>query len=114
MFGVPMVWREPKNILMTYFCLVSITGINKKNHNKWTYPDLPSARRPISHSDEVPISTFHQLPMVSDDEVHRSDTLDDEGDTSDCDYEEASSNPQRFNQNELSLRMRSQYFKKSC
>lgn len=102
-FGVPMVWREPRNhVDDCYFCLVSITGINKKNHSKWTYPDLPSARRPIAHSDEVPIPTFHQLPMLSDDEVHHSDALDDEGDTSDCDYEGASSSPQRFNQNELS------------
>lgn len=100
-----MAWREPKNhVDDCYFCLVRITGIYKKIHSKWTYPDLPSARRHISHSDEVPIPTFHVLHILSNDVEHYSDALGllDVDDTSDCDYERTSSSHQRFNQNELS------------
>ena len=62
-----MVWREPKNhVDDCYFCMVNITGINRNNCSKWTYPDPPSARRPSPHSHEVPIPTFHQLPELED------------------------------------------------
>lgn len=102
-FGVPMVWREPINhIDDCYFCLVNITGLNRKNRSKWTYPDLLSARRPVPHSDEVPIPTFHQLPELSQDEFNLSDVPCDTDQGSDSDYGGTSSSPQRFNQNELS------------
>lgn len=100
-FGVPMVWREPKNhVDDCYFCLVNITGINRNNRSKWTYPDLVSARRPVPHSEEVPIPTFHQLPELCEDESCPSDQPSDthEGDS---EYEGMSSIPQRFNQDEL-------------
>lgn len=100
-FGIPMVWREPTNhIDDCYFCLVNITGINKNNHKKWYYPDLASARRPIPHSDEVPIPTFHLLPELCKDEC----TLDLPSETCDgeSDFEGTSSFPQRFNQDEVS------------
>jgi len=62
---------------------------------------LASARRPIPHSDEIPIPTFHQLPEIPEDEFCNSDVTNaDHG--SDSVYEGASSSPQRFNQNELS------------
>lgn len=96
-----MVWREPKNHFDDcYFCLVNINGINRNNHSKWTYPDLDSARRPVSHSDEMPIPTFHQLPELCEDENFPSDRSSDANE-SDSDYEGTSSVPQRFNQNEL-------------
>ena len=57
-----MVWREPKNHHDDcYFCMVNITGINRNNRRKWKYPDLESARRPVPHSDEVPIPVFDHL-----------------------------------------------------
>jgi len=100
-FGVPMVWREPKNHFDDcYFCLVNITGINRKNRNKWTYPDLVSARRPIPHSEEVPILTFHQLPELSEDEYCLSDQNCDTTEN-DSDFETIASVPQCFNQDEL-------------
>ncbi|GBM52200.1 hypothetical protein AVEN_157891-1 [Araneus ventricosus] len=47
-FGVPMVWREPPNHFDDcYFYLVNITGINRNNRSKWTYPGLVSERRPV-------------------------------------------------------------------
>jgi len=62
---------------------------------------LASARRPVPHSDEIPIPTFHQLLDIPEDEFCNSDVSDaDHG--SDSDYEGASLSPQRFKQNELS------------
>lgn len=50
-FGIPMVWREPKNhIDDCYFCMVNISGYNKQ-----IYPNLLSAVRPIPHSPELPV-----------------------------------------------------------
>ncbi|GBM86111.1 hypothetical protein AVEN_167767-1 [Araneus ventricosus] len=46
-----------------YFCLVNITGINRNNRSKRSYPDLVSARLPVPHSEE-PIPKFHQLPEL--------------------------------------------------
>ena len=62
-FGVPMVWREPKNhVDDCYFCLVNVKGFNKKNKQHLQYPNIHSAIRPIPHSDKVPIPIFSKLP----------------------------------------------------
>ena len=54
-FGVLMVWREPKEHLTDcYFCLVNTKGIGKKNRQNFCYPSIPSAIRPVLHSDEFP------------------------------------------------------------
>ena len=38
-FGVPMVWRSPKNHHDDcYFCMVSMTGWNRHKKNSWYYP----------------------------------------------------------------------------
>lgn len=84
-FDVPMFWGEPKNHFADcYFCLVNTSGINRNNRNKWTCPDLVSARRPVPHSEEVPMPTFHQLPELCEDECcpsdRTSDTNEDESD----------------------------------
>ena len=100
-FGVPMVWREPKNHHDDcYFCLVNITGINRNNRSKWTYPDLDSARRPYPHSDEVPIPTFSCLPEFSENE-DLSQMEGSKSDRSDSDFAGPSSTAQKFNQPEL-------------
>lgn len=112
-FGVPMVWREPKNHHDDcYFCVVNITGINRKNHSKWKYHDLPSARRPVSHSDDVPIPTFHQLPELSDDELNLSSGSTDIDHAGDSDYAGCSSTSAHFNQNELNDLVRDLYLSK--
>lgn len=96
-----MIWREPNNHFDDcYFCLVNIIGINRNNRTKWTYPDLASARRPVPHSEEVRVPTFHQLPELCEDEYCPSDHPSDTNE-SDSEYEVMSSVPQRFNQNEL-------------
>ena len=48
-FGVPMVWREPKNLMDDcYFCICQVKGFMNKS-----YPDLESARRPVPHGADV-------------------------------------------------------------
>ena len=64
-FGVPMVWREQKNHDSDCcFCSVNVKGINRFKKRKFEYPDLESARRPVPHSDDVPIPVFTTLPDV--------------------------------------------------
>jgi hypothetical protein len=69
-----MVWREPKNHFDDcYFCIVNIIGINRNNCEKWSYPDLRSARRPVLHSDLVSVPPFCEPPQLSEDESRMSD-----------------------------------------
>src|SRR5438132_8113040 len=100
-FGIPMVRREPTNHLNDcYFCMTNIYGINKSNRSKWNYPDLASARRPVPHSDEVPIPVFKKLPELPEDEENHKICLPEvpfDADN-DSDYEGSSSYPKRFNQ----------------
>lgn len=57
-FGVPMVWREPKNHSDDcYFCSCKIQGYNKKNQKGIVYPNVPSAIKPVPHGIDVPIPT---------------------------------------------------------
>lgn len=102
-FGVPMVWREPKNHHDDcYFCSVNIKGINRNNRHKWAYPNMESARRPLPHSEEIPIPTFSNLPMLLEDD---SDTSSNEVQFQKCegdsDFEGPLASPQRFSQQEL-------------
>uniref|UniRef100_A0AAV2M7A1 Uncharacterized protein n=1 Tax=Knipowitschia caucasica TaxID=637954 RepID=A0AAV2M7A1_KNICA len=40
-FGIPMVWREPRDHASDcYFCAINTTGINRKNRHSLQYPDL--------------------------------------------------------------------------
>ena len=55
-FAIPMIWREPKDHASDcYFCVTSISGFNAKTKAKIIYPNLPSALRPVLHSDEYPV-----------------------------------------------------------
>ena len=96
-FGVPMVWREPKNhVDDCYFCLVCVSGCGK--HKMVTYPNIPSAIRPIPHSDEIPIPVFNAFEDVKRDESSsETNELDSEYEDIDTDANE----PQLFTQNEL-------------
>ena len=72
-FGVPMVWREPKNhVDDCYFCLVNVKGFNKKNKQHLQYPNIHSAIRPIPHSDKVPVPIFTKLPDIDEDQLRSS------------------------------------------
>lgn len=78
--------------------MTNIVGINKNNRHKWKYPIIPSAQRPIPHSENVPIPASHQAVQQSQEdqtETPISSQVDD-----DFEYCE-SSNPKPFSQNEL-------------
>ena len=100
-FGVPMVWREPKNHHDDcYFCMVNVKGYNRYKKQKWEYPDLESARRPVPHGEEVPVPVFSSLPDVPTSDA--DDALEMEcGANSDSEYEGSSLTPQQFSQNKL-------------
>jgi len=54
-----------------------ISGINKKKKTHVAYPDLPSARRPVPHSEEVPIPALPEnldTFQESDEEYEEMDT----------------------------------------
>jgi len=64
-FAIPMVWRKPKNPCNDcYFCAVKTKGINRKNRNSLTYPNLNSAIRSVPHREEFPVPGFEGLPQL--------------------------------------------------
>ena len=105
-FGIPMVWREPKNHFDDcYFCAVNTKGINRKNRNSLIYPNLESAIRPIPHCSEIPVPVFKGLP-----ELELPGSEEDKGSVLSTDSSEAtgsdagfppSSLPRLFSQGEL-------------
>jgi len=65
-FEIPMFWHEPRNhVDNCYFCTANSAGHNKKNKNKTSYPNLPSALRPVPHDDSLPIPVPKNLTNVS-------------------------------------------------
>jgi hypothetical protein len=97
-----MVWRERKNHFDDLFFTVNIISINRNNHEKWSYPDLPSARRPVPHSDLVPVPRFRELPQLSEDESCMSAiALGKESGGSDSNFQ-TTSHSGSFDQSEMS------------
>ncbi|XP_073533089.1 uncharacterized protein [Phyllobates terribilis] len=57
-FAVPMIWREPTNHTTNcYFCMVPPIRKGVSRKKKWTlqYPNLPSAIRPVPHTEKLPV-----------------------------------------------------------
>jgi hypothetical protein len=55
-FGVPVIWREPKNHSDDCnFCFCDVKGYNSKHKKVTLYLNLPSALRPVVHGSEVPV-----------------------------------------------------------
>ena len=55
-FAIPMVWREPQDHSSDcYFCITQIKRISSKSKHTVKYPNLPSAMRPVPHSEDLPI-----------------------------------------------------------
>lgn len=100
-FAVPMIWREPRDHSTDcYFCLTKITGFNAKNKNRIIYPDLPSAIRPVPHSDELPVPT---KPTVDETNMGDTDSTEQSSTSVDVDpvYEGSSNEPHLISQSEL-------------
>lgn len=99
-FGIPMIWREPKDHSSDcYFCIVKTSGYNKKNKCKIEYPSLLSAIRPVPHSAEIPVPVFNEFHSLEEGEyVYGAD----ESDSNDEDFEiEDDSVRKGFEQQEL-------------
>ena len=78
-FGISIVWKESTNYVTDcYFCVVDVTGINRKNRDSLKYPDLQSARRPVAHCDEIPVPIFGELPGISDEDAFSVEGHEDE------------------------------------
>jgi hypothetical protein len=97
-FGIPMIWREPKNHSDDcYFCSCNVKGYNLINKKEILYPNLLSAMRPVPHSSEIPVpKSTEKLEDIPEDS-------EDEGETYDEDYRYVSDSiePQLFSQIEL-------------
>lgn len=101
-FGEPMKWCEPSNHRTDcYFCVTNINGMNSKNRAKWKYPDLPSARLPRPHSDDVPVPVYvEEVVEPSGMEVDPPPLSGDTTPESD-DFFLAEAAPKKFTQQEL-------------
>ena len=80
-FAIPMIWREPKDHASDcYFCLTNISGITSKSKHTVQYPNLPSALRPVPHSEELPMPEPPKNITLSDDESvdEKIDQIDDD------------------------------------
>eukprot|EP00096_Caligus_rogercresseyi_P007868 TRINITY_DN25_c0_g2_i3.p1 TRINITY_DN25_c0_g2~~TRINITY_DN25_c0_g2_i3.p1 ORF type:complete len:107 (+),score=8.59 TRINITY_DN25_c0_g2_i3:1303-1623(+) len=65
-----MVCKEPTNhITDCYFCAIDLSGMNRKKRDSLKYPDVLSARRPVAHSEEIPVPIFEELPNISDEDA---------------------------------------------
>jgi hypothetical protein len=68
-FAVPMVWTEPKDHSSDCcFCLTNIKAMISKSKHTIKYPDLPSAMRPVSHSEDFPVPQHPENVTFSDDD----------------------------------------------
>ncbi|GBL93711.1 hypothetical protein AVEN_166756-1 [Araneus ventricosus] len=59
LFGIPMIWREPKNHtddwFFFFFCSSDLSGYNFKNKKNILYPNHQSALRPVLHNLGIPV-----------------------------------------------------------
>ena len=105
-FGIPMMWREQRDHSSDcYFCFCNVKGYNLKNKKVISYPNLPSAIRPMPHSNEAPVpeppkALDHMSVDGSDyDETHQMASPD-ESSTSEFEPE-PDPKPELFSQAEL-------------
>ena len=71
-----MIWREPTgHVNDCYFCLTPSMkkGFNKKKKSVIEYPNIPSAIRPVSHSDELPIPEPRSIDLLSSDDAESNE-----------------------------------------
>ena len=95
-FAVPMIWREPTCCATEcYFCLTIVDGITKKNKGSIVYPNVPSAIRPVPHSENLPV------PVASEILFDSISDSDGSGDESDFRPPQNEDSPQLFDQNDL-------------
>ncbi|GBM46872.1 hypothetical protein AVEN_75784-1 [Araneus ventricosus] len=97
-FGIPMVWREQKNHNDDcYFCTCNVKGFNLKNKKQISYPNIPSAPRPVPHGPGIPVPS----PPVTVENVFYSDTESEIDDEVDEVHDSISNEPKLCTQSEL-------------
>jgi hypothetical protein len=85
-FAVPMVWRESTNhVNDCYFCIAQTEGLKGKD-KKIKYPNILSAVRPVSHSDELPVSLPPQTWSLE--EKNTDDPMETVHTSSESEYED--------------------------
>lgn len=100
-FAVPMVWREPRDhVTDCYFCITEVAGFTSKNKKHISYPNLPSAIRPVLHSDDIEVPVPPQCGTIDEDDSASVDDAEVEQD-SDKDFSVQSDGPHLINQSEL-------------
>ncbi|KAI6655348.1 hypothetical protein LOD99_2183 [Oopsacas minuta] len=109
-FAIPMVWREPQDHTTDcYFCMVNTKGVGKKSRQTLSYPSIPSAMRPVPHSDRLPPPVFSGFAFPNDEEIklEREEIVEMEYQKTDTESESEDSScetrvtVQQFNQSEL-------------
>ena len=101
-FGVPMVWREPKNHSDDcYFCSCNVQGFNSKNYTNIVYPNIESAVRPIPHGPNVPVPSPPSTLDDLEDPDFLSESFDGNNNDEDATYNPGIDEPKPFTQSEL-------------
>jgi hypothetical protein len=78
--------REPKyHSSNCYFRLTNVTGVTSKSKHAVKYPDMPSATRPIAHSEELPVPKPPENLTFGDDNCDFEDHEQQEEDSVECD-----------------------------
>jgi hypothetical protein len=93
-----------------YFYLTDKKQMTCKSNQTVKYPDLPSAMRPVPHSEELPVPKPPENLTFSDDNSDSDDHGQQEGDYVDCDptfqASYSSSKPHLFKKGYLSYLVR--------
>ena len=101
-FAIPMVWREPRDhVSDCYFCLSNISGFSSKTKKQIIYINVPSAMRPVPHSDDLPVPTAPSSYSVGDDDDSDKNVTTAETNIDDDFVGPDSSEPHLINQAEL-------------
>jgi len=103
-FAIPMVWRKPKDPRNNcHFCVVKTKGINRKNRNSLTYPNINSAIRIVPHNEELPVRVFEGLPQLESSLSSEEEdvSIDSNNTLADNDFPPSLLSPQLFSQGEL-------------
>jgi len=106
-FAVPMVWREPSNHSSDcYLCLTTpaASGRNRKKKQRIDYPNIPSAIKPVSHVEDLPVpetpKEYNLNSEIEEEDTEKTEPHEEE--PTDPDFQgPASESPHKLTQNEL-------------
>jgi hypothetical protein len=114
LFSVPMVWQEQKDHLTdSYFFLTKISGISLKSKHSIQCPSLPSAVRPVLHSQDLEVPKPPEKWTIDDDN-NDDEPVPMEQDISDPDFQPSTSDePHLISQGDLNNLVRDLNLSKS-